>query len=110
MSGVSKSARPSAAVSRMPAATLAPMARSAGSLSRARDTSAGTGISADVALDGERDVVAAESEAVAQRGRDVAVARRVRRVVEIALRGGRAVVDRGRNDPVAHHERRNEKL
>src|SRR5690349_16004725 len=110
MSGVSKSVSPSAAVSRVPSATLAPIARSAGSLSRAKDTFAGTGMSADVTLDGERDVVTAETKAVAQRGRHVPIARRVRRVVEIALRVGRAVVDRGRDDTVAHHERGDEKL
>src|SRR5450432_3855629 len=107
---VSKSVRPSAADSRVPAATLAPMERSAGSVSRAKETSAGTGISAYVALDGERDVVAAEAEAVAQRRGDVAPARRVRRVVEVALGIGGAIVDRGRDDPVAHDQRGDKKL
>ena len=76
MSGVSKSVRPSAAVE--------PRARCDLRADRAQrrirrdarsETFAGTGISAYVALDGERDVVAAEAEAVAQRGRDVAMAR-----------------------------------
>src|SRR6476469_2285899 len=109
-SGVSKSVRPSAALRRVPDATLAPIARSAGSLRRERETVAGTGMSADVALDGERDVVAAKAEAVAERGRDAPLARDVRRVVQIALRIGRAVVDRGRDPPFAHDERGDQKL
>src|SRR3569832_1509212 len=95
-SGVSKSVRPSAALSRVPEATFAPMARSAGSLSRAKETFAGTGMSVDVAPDGERHVVPAESEAVADRRRHVAIARGVGRVIEVALGIRRAVVDRGR--------------
>src|SRR5450755_956107 len=86
------------------------MERSAGSVSRAKETSAGTGTSAYVAPDGERDVVATEAEAVAQRRRDFASTRCVRRVVEVALRVGRAVVDRGRDDPVAHDQRGDEQL
>src|SRR3569623_3485351 len=95
--GVSKSVRPSAALRRVPAATLAPIARSAGSLRREKETFAGVGMSADVALDGERGVVPAKSEAVAQRRRHGAIARDVRGVVQVALGIGSAVVDRGRN-------------
>jgi hypothetical protein len=62
-------------------------------------------ISIPEATHGERHVVPAEPEAVAQRHVDVALDGSVRHVVQVALGVGRPVIDRRRNGAVADGER-----
>src|SRR5581483_9465861 len=89
-----KRATPSSFERRSPRSTLSATAASVGSLIRRRSSAAGTGTSLLLEFfDGERDVVTAEAEAVAQYGAHRTVHRAIRRVVEIELRVGRLVVD-----------------
>ena len=84
-SDVRKSATPSSDVSRSPAMTLSAIACSAGSEMRERSntTAVGTGLLLE-ALDDERDVVAAEARAVAQRGAHLALLGLIRREIQLA--------------------------
>src|SRR5690349_9716898 len=87
----------SASSSRCPAWSFSAMGRSAGSDRRVIGSSSGatlTAVSLAVLADGERDVMPAEPEAVAQRVLDIAIHRLVRRVVQIAFRIWIRVVDR----------------
>src|SRR5690349_2745722 len=98
----------SASSSRCPALSFSAMGRSAGSDRRLIGNSSGamlTAASLAVLSHGERHVVPAEPEAVAERVLDVAMCRLVRRVVEIALWIRVRIVDRRRDHAVANHER-----
>src|SRR5918993_1048190 len=114
MSGESKSVRASASSSRWPAATLSAIGRSAGSDTRGIGTSSGartiTATSLPELLHGERHVMPAEPEAVAECELHVTLGRCVRRIVEIALRIRIGVVDRRRYDAVAHDQRAHHEL
>src|SRR5437899_3719766 len=85
-----KSARPSAGASRSPRSTLSATDERDGSLIRARSSWTGTGTALLlVSLDGARDVMPAETKAVAEHRTDFALLRGVRGVVEIELGIGR---------------------
>src|SRR5439155_1217238 len=66
--------------------------------------------SGPVLAEGQRRVGAAEAEGVRQRRLDVLLARLVRDVVEVAVRVGRLVVDRGRQHAVIEREHRGDRL
>src|SRR5688572_13118730 len=100
-SGERNSWAPSAAERRSPRSILSAIGNNAASRMRPRFNSTRGGMSALEALDGQRHVVAAEPEAVGQRGSHVALGRLVGCVVEIQLRIRSLVVDRRRNDVLA---------
>src|SRR5436305_11286058 len=112
MSGDSKSAIPSSVVSRSPTSTLSAITPNEGSLMSVRSRAMGAGISVSLphAAHGERHVVSAESEAVAERDLHVATHRAIGRVVEIQLGIRVLVVDRRRNDAVAHRQSADDEL
>src|SRR5688572_14368964 len=92
--------------------TVSAIACSAGSEMRERSntTAAGTDLLLE-ALDDERDVVAAESGAVAERGAYFALPGLIGREIQIAAGGIRsAVVDGGRHDLVADRQQRRDQL
>src|SRR5688572_31953476 len=90
------------------------MGRNAGSDTRCVGNSSGARTITPPSLPelshGERHVMPAEPETVAERELDVPLCRRIRRVVEITLRIGVRVVDGGWNDAIAYHERAHDEL
>src|SRR5215211_1304927 len=105
-SSLRNSETPSAIESRFPRAILSASGCSDGSLIRCGSSwtcGAGT-VSLLEALYGERDVMPAKPEAVAQHRANRTRHRGVRRVVQIELGIGSLVVDRGRNDAIANRE------
>src|SRR6476620_2705533 len=106
MSLLLKSATPSSNARRSPASTLSANGASAESLIRCRSSRTGMGKALLLeSFDGERHVVAAEAEAVAEDGLHRTIHCRIRRVIEVELGIGMLVVDRRRNDAVANGER-----
>src|SRR3954470_18220567 len=94
-SGLSKRATPSWVVRRSPRSTLSAIGNSDGSMISERSSWTGTGTMSLLELsNGQRHVVTAEAEAVAQHRSHRATHRGVRRVVEIEPRLGSLVVDR----------------
>src|SRR5678815_549506 len=111
ISSLRKSATPSSNDRRSPASTLSANGASAESLIRCRSSRTGMGTALLLeSFDGERHVVAAEAEAVAQDGLHRTIHCRIRRVVEVELRIGMLIVDCRRNDAVADGERANDEL
>src|SRR5262245_16097351 len=114
MSLVRKSVAASSLVSRSPCSTLAAIASREGSLISARSTSTGRGTGSSPSLPesthGERHVVAAETEAVADRRVHIAPDRLVGRVVQVQIRISMLVIYRRRDDAVAHRERAEDEL
>src|SRR5215207_9195420 len=111
-SSLRNSTTPSAIESRSPRAILSASGCSKGSLIRCGSSwtcGAGT-ISLLEALYGERNVMPAEPEAVAQHRAHRTRHRGVRRVVQIELGIGRFIIDRRRNDAIADRECANNEL
>src|SRR5207249_5884404 len=66
--------------------------------------------SGGLAREDERDVVAAEPHGVGERDRDLCLARAIRDVVEIALGVADLLIDRRREDALAHRDRKSTRL